>query len=157
MIDAEIGVAPCMTTLQEREQAHTLMERTGFTFSTPNRLFIIFAQVYLMLGGIGLILDGALLSDTSYRPAFLHLFTVGFLLFMMYGLGGHMLPRFTGVPLSENRWVWIQMGFAHCGAIIYSSGYFLGWSALALSGAVFAWVGLLIFTWRVRQVLWSGK
>lgn len=157
MTDGEVRAAPRLTTLQERDLAHTLMGRMGLTFSKPNRLFIISGQVYLMLGGVGLILDGALLSDTFYRPAFLHLVTLGFLLFMMYGLGGHMLPRFTGVPLAENRWVWVQMGAAQAGAIAYSSGYFSGLPGLALCGAVFGWIGLLIFTWRVWPVLWSRE
>lgn len=130
------------------------MEHMGFTFSRDNRIFIISAQAYLMLAGIGLIINGTLLSDSSSRPAFLHLFTLGFLLFLIYGLGAHMIPRFAGNPLPEDWKVWVQMGLAHSGVVAYASGYFFNFPLVTLSGAILAWTALFIFTWRMWQVLW---
>ena len=146
---------PCLDTNQAyREQAQILMQKMGVAFSPENRRFVISAQIYLMLAGLGLVVDGSLLSDGASRPAFLHLFTLGFMLFMIYGLGAHMLPRFTGNPLAENRWSSLQMGLAHSGVLAYASGYFAGWPMLALGGAILAWMALLIFSVRVWPVLW---
>jgi len=130
------------------------MQHMGFTFSPSSRISILSAQIYLMLAGLGLIFNGTLLSDSTSRPAFLHLFTLGFMLFLIYGLGTHMLPRFTGNPLPENHWSWIQIGLAHGGVAGYALGYFLGIPPLALAGALLAWTSLLIFTWRIWRVLW---
>ncbi len=139
----------------ERNEAHERMQRMGVTFSPDNRAFIVSAQIYLMLAGIGLVLDGSLLSDNVSRPAFLHLFTLGFMLFMMYGLGAHMLPRFTGNTLAENgRAAWFQMALAHGGVLGYAVGYLLEWPVLALTGALLAWLSLLIFSVRMWPLMW---
>ena len=127
----------------------------GFTFSPDNRGFILAAQAYLMLAGLGLLMNGSFLSDNAARPAFLHLFTLGFMLFMIYGLASHMLPRFTGNPIREGVWPWLQMGFAHAGVAGYAVGYLIGWHGLVVAGAVLAWSALLLFTLRVWPVLWG--
>lgn len=146
---------PCLDANRDyREQAQALMQKMGMAFSPENRRLVISAQIYLMLAGLGLVVDGSLLSDGASRPAFLHLFTLGFMLFMIYGLGAHMLPRFTGNPLPETRWSLLQTGLAHIGAMAYAIGYFAGWAALTLGGAAAAWAALLIFTVRVWPVLW---
>ena len=137
-----------------RLEAHDLMQRMGLTFSRDNRWFILSAQIYLMFAGLGLLLNGGFLSDDAARPAFLHLFTLGFMLFMVYGLGAHMLPRFTGKPMREGIWPWLQMGLAHAGVAGYAIGYLAGWHALALAGAVLAWLSLAIFAFRAWPVLW---
>jgi hypothetical protein len=140
-----------------RQEVHAQMQRMGFTFSPDNRWFILAAQVYLMLAGLGLLMNGSLLSDTVARPAFLHLLTLGFMLFMIYGLGAHMLPRFTGNPIREGVWSWLQMGLAHCGVIGYVVGYLVGRHTLVVVGAVLTWLSLAVFTWRVWPVLWPRQ
>lgn len=138
-----------------RQEAHELMQRMGFTFSRDNRWFILAAQVYLMLAGLGLLINGSLLGDGAARPAFLHLFTLGFMLFLIYGLGGHMLPRFTGNPMRSGVWPWLQMGLAHAGVVGFVAGYLAGWVALAVAGAVLAWLSLAVFAFRAWPVLWT--
>lgn len=145
-----------LTLLQPaRQEAHDRMQQMGFTFSPDNRWFILAAQAYLMLAGLGLLMNGSLLSDNAARPAFLHLFTLGFMLFMIYGLASHMLPRFTGNPIREGAWPWLQMGLAHCGVIGYAVGYLAGRHTLIVVGAVLAWLSLAVFTFRVWPVLWN--
>lgn len=141
----------------ERVAAHSLMERMGFSFSPDNRSFVMNAQVYLMLAGLGLLINGSLLSDDAARPAFLHLFTLGFMLFMIFGLGAHMLPRFTGNPIREGVWPWLQMGLAHVGVAGYVIGYLTDWHGLVIAGAVLVWLSLAIFTARVWPVLWPPR
>lgn len=138
-----------------RQEAHDQMQRMGFTFSPDNRWFILAAQVYLILAGLGLLMNGSLLSDNAARPAFLHLLTLGFMMFIIYGLGAHMLPRFIGQPIREGAWPWLQMGFAHAGVAGYAIGYLVSWPGLVMAGAVWAWSALLLFTFRVWPVLWG--
>jgi glutaredoxin len=147
-----------LTLLQPvRQEAHDRMQQMGFTFSPDNRSFILAAQAYLMLAGLGLLMNGSFLSYDAARPAFLHLFTLGFMLFMIYGLASHMLPRFTGNPIREGVWPWLQMGFAHIGVAGYAVGYLIGWHGLVVAGAVLAWSSLLLFTIRVWPVLWPRQ
>ena len=147
-----------LTLLQPaRQEAHDRMQQMGFTFSPDNRWFILAAQAYLMLAGLGLLMNDSFLSDNAARPAFLHLFTLGFMLFMIYGLASHMLPRFTGNPIREGIWPWLQMGLAHAGVAGYAVGYLIGWHGLVVAGAVLAWSSLLLFTIRVWPVLWPAE
>jgi len=144
-----------LTLLQpQRQEAHDRMQQMGLGFSPDNRWFILAAQAYLMLAGLGLLMNGSFLSDDAARPAFLHLFTLGFMLFMIYGLASHMLPRFTGNPIREGAWSWLQMGLAHGGVIGYAVGYLAGWPTLIVVGAVLAWLSLAVFAYRVWPVLW---
>jgi glutaredoxin len=139
-----------------RQEAHDLMQRMGFSFSRDNRWFILSAQAYLMLAGMGLLINGSLLGDGATRPAFLHLFTLGFMLFMIYGLGSHMLPRFTGNPIREGVWPWLQMGLAHSGVVGFVAGYLAGRHLLVVVGAVLAWLSLAVFAFRAWPVLWPA-
>lgn len=139
---------------EAQRQAHSRMAQMGIAFSRDNRSFIIAAQGYLMLAGIGLLINGSLLGDGASRPAFLHLFTLGFMLFMIYGLGSHMLPRFTGNPIRQGAWPWLQMGLAHAGVAGYVAGYLAGWHGLVIVGAALAWLSLVVFTFRAWPVLW---
>jgi uncharacterized protein involved in response to NO len=133
------------------------MQQMDLTFSPDNRWFILAAQIYLILAGLGLLINGSFLSDNAARPAFLHLFTLGFMLFMIYGLACHMLPRFTGNPIREGAWPWLQMGLAHCGVIGYVAGYLADRHALIVVGAVLTWLSLAVFVFRVWPVLWPAK
>ena len=54
------------------------MQHTGLSLSQDNRWFVLASLIYLMLAGLGLVINGALLSDGPMRPLALHLFTVGF-------------------------------------------------------------------------------
>jgi len=141
--------------IELRRKTHGAMEAMGFVLSTDNRWFLLAAFLYLMLAGLGLPINGSLLSDGTSRPAFLHLFTLGFLAMMIYGLGGHMLPRFTGTPIRMGMWPWLQMGLAHMGVAGYVIGYLAGWHSLTITGAILAWLGLAVFTWRVWPTLWA--
>ena len=147
-----------LTLLQpDRQEAHDRMQQMGFTFSPDNRWFILAAQAYLMLAGLGLLMNGSFLSDNAARPAFLHLLTLGFMLFMIYGLAGHMLPRFTGNHIRAGAWPWLQMGLAHSGVIGYAVGYLAGRHTLIVVGSVLTWLSLAVFSVRVWPVLWPRQ
>ena len=130
------------------------LHNAGMSLSLDNRLFIIAAVVYLMLGGMGLVVNGTLLSDGPARPVALHLVTVGFMLMFVYGLGAHMLPRFTANPIRMGAWPWLQMGLAHAGLIAYVTGFLAGWQALIVAGGAMIWLSIWLFAWRIWSVLW---
>lgn len=135
----------------------TDMQHAGIFFSLDGRLFILAALTYLMLGGLGLVINGALLSDGAARPVALHLVTAGFMLMLVFGLGAHMLPRFTGNAIRMGAWPWIQMGLGHAGLLAYSAAFLIGVYPLAVAGGVLIWLALLVFTARIWPVLWPGQ
>ena len=132
----------------------TDMQHAGLSLSLDNRLFMLGAMIYLMLGGLGLVINGALLSDGPARPVALHLVTGGFMLMLVYGLGAHMLPRFTGNPILMGVWPWIQMGLVHAGLLAYSAGFLAGVYLVVIAGGALIWLSLLVFTVRIWPVLW---
>lgn len=161
VIDDELKGLGVHTLAEAREwvaaapaKVQTEMQNAGIALSLDNRLFIVAAMVYLMLGGIGLLVNGALLSDGPTRPVALHLVTVGFMLMLVYGLGAHMLPRFTANPIRMGRWPWLQMGLAHAGMIAYATGFLAGWYVVIVTGGVLIWLSICVFTWRIWPVLW---
>lgn len=135
----------------------TNMQHAGLTLSPDNRLFIVGAMVYLMLGGLGLAINGTLLTDGPARPVALHLITVGFMLMLIYGLAAHMLPRFTGNPILMGVWPWLQMVLVNVGLLAYSVGFLLGMYAVIIAGGGLIWLSLLVFTVRIWPVLWPAS
>ena len=135
-------------------KAKSDMQHAGISLSTDNRFFAITSMMYLMLSGLGLVINGALLSDGPARPVALHLFTVGFVLSLIYALGAHMLPRFTGNPIRMGGWPWAQMGLLNVGLLGYVAGYLAGLHAVIVAGGGLIWLSLLVFILRIWPVLW---
>lgn len=161
VIDGELKGLGVHTLAEAREwvatapaKLQTDMQNAGIALSLDNRLFVMAAMIYLALGGIGLLVNGALLSDGPSRPVALHLVTVGFMLMLFYGLGAHMLPRFTANPIRMGYWPWLQMGLAHAGMIAYAVGFLAGWLTLIVAGGIGILLSLCVFTWRIWEVLW---
>ena len=153
--------------VQTREQALTLVatapskarsaqRHIGLGMETSSRVAVLSSVVYLFLAGASLPFNGGLFASGVARVAPLHVFTLGFLVFMVYGLGEHMLPRFTGNPVRLGIWAWAQLGLAHAGVLGMVTGFWRGWTALTLAGAACAWLALLLFTMRVWPVLWPS-
>ena len=156
-----IGVQNLSTAREWAEQAGSRAQGQAAPlaphFSPDNRFCVLAAMAYLMLAGLGLALNGTLLTHGPARPVALHLMTVGFMIFLIYGLGAHMLPRFTGNPMRQGVWPWLQMGFAHAGLAGYVGGFLLQAHRLAAAGGVLIWLSLLVFTLRVLPVLWARR
>jgi len=126
----------------------------GMLLSADNRAFIVAAMVYLMLSGAWFLGSGALLGDGALRPVGMHLFGAGFVLSLIYGLGAHMLPRFTGNPIRMGAWPRVQFLALHAGIIVFSAGFALSGGHATLAGGILMWLSLLIYAWRIRPVLW---
>ena len=97
-------------------------------------------EVWLLAAGGGMLVSGALLA-----PAPMHLFG-GFVLCLIYALGAHMLPRFTGRPIRGGAWSLTQLACADAGVALFALG------ALFAGGAL-VWSSLLIFALRLWPVL----
>lgn len=155
---AAVGV-PSLAEAHKMVAAAPLRKRAsprhaGMLLSTDNRAFIVAAMVYLMLSGAWLLGSGALLADGALRPVGVHLIAAGFVLSLIYGLGAHMLPRFTGNPIRMGAWPWAQFCALHASVIVFSAGFALRVGHATLAGGILMWLSLLIYAWRVRPVLW---
>lgn len=126
----------------------------GMLLSADNRAFIVAAMAYLMLSGAWLLAQGSLVAGGALRPVGIHLFGAGFVLSLIYGLGSHMLPRFTGNPIRVGVWPWAQFFAIHAGIIVFSAGFALSSERAALAGGILMWLSLSIYAWRVWPVLW---
>lgn len=153
--------------VQSREEALGLVARApprvagaehhvGLGLETPSRIALLSAAVYLVIAGAALPFFGGLLADGPARPAPLHVFTLGFVTFMVYGLGEHMLPRFTGNPIRRGWWAGAQLALAHAGVLALAVGFWRSIFLLAIAGGVAAWLAFLLFTVRLWPVLWRA-
>lgn len=128
----------------------------GLGLSPASRAAILAAMAYLFIAG-GFLPFGGLFGEGSARPLPLHLFTVGFMTFLVYGLAEHMLPRFTGNPIRGGAWSLGQQGLAHLGLWLLLTGFGLDRQGLSVAGAALLWLSLLVFALRLWPVLWPRR
>lgn len=131
-----------------------VVRHVGLLMGASSRAAVIASTAYLFLFGAILVWHAGLPHSEPPRLAAIHLFTLGFVTFTIYGLGEHLLPRFTGNPIRFGAWAWIQQGMAHLGIIGFVVGSLIGAQAALSCGGVLTWIALLIFTGRILPVLW---
>ena len=126
-----------------------------------NRWFIAAALVYALLGGlVGL----AWLADPGALPglalrAHAHLMLVGFVGMMVFGVGLHVLPRFTGRDLFSERMADVQFWVANVGLIAMVSGWLASVRPVATAGGALLWLGFALFAVNVLLTVrpWSRR
>ncbi|MHB8347196.1 MAG: thioredoxin family protein [Acidiferrobacterales bacterium] len=143
---AIVGAAPP----RAAAQAH----HVGLSMGFSGRVAVHSSLAYVFAAGGFLAVKGSFFLAGFARVAPLHLFTLGFMTFMVYALGEHMLPRFTGNPIRGGSLAWWQLGFAHTGLLMLFGGFLSGWHWLALCGGGLAWLALALFFLRLWPVLW---
>lgn len=126
----------------------------GLMLSTDNRAFVVVGMVHLMFSGGWLLSGGSLLADGHLRPIGAHLFGVGFVLSLIYGLGAHMLPRFTGNPIRVGVISWLQWCALQAGLAGLVVGAWLPEARVAFAGGALIWLSFVIFASRLWPVLW---
>lgn len=131
-------------------------KHAGMILSRDNRAWLVAALAYLAAAAVVLAAQGSLLPDGPGRAGAVHLFVAGFAVFMIYGLGAHMLPRFTGNPIRVGAWPWVQFALGNAGLPLLAAGLWIGDRALALAGGVAFWAALAIFASRILPVLAVG-
>jgi cbb3-type cytochrome oxidase subunit 1 len=116
-----------------------------------NRWFIAAALVYALAGGaLGLVwlaFPGAL-SPYALR-AHGHLMLVGFVGMMIFGVGLHVLPRFTGRLLFSERLADAQFALVNAGLVAMVAGWLSNANAAVRGGGALLWLGLALFAINV--------
>ena len=125
----------------------------GLTFESTSGWAIACAAIYLALAGAALVFGGGITADPPWRAAALHAFGLGFAALMIFGLGEHLLPRFTGGPILGGWLAWAQFGAANAGVALLIAGFAADRRSLALAGGVLAWAAVALFAARLVPVL----
>lgn len=163
VIDGElkaVGVQTMAEALQMVDAAPPRRRATrrhaGMMLSTDNRWFVSTAMIYLVASGMWFAWHGAMVVDGAHRGIGLHLFGVGFVQSLVYGLGAHMLPRFTGMPVVSGMTAGVQFASHHSGLLLFVAGVFMQMPWLAIAGGLLLWLSMAIFAWRILPVLWPA-
>lgn len=138
-------------------RARASPRHAGMMLSRDNRAFVVSAMGYLMLSGAWLLAHGTFLADDASRPVGVHLFTVGFLTSLIYGVGAHMLPRFTGNPIRSGALAWVQLALLHGGLWMLIAGAWTGANGAAAAGGALVWLTFVIQAARLWPVLWPRR
>jgi cbb3-type cytochrome oxidase subunit 1 len=116
-----------------------------------NRWFIAAALVYALAGGLlglaWLAFPGRL-SPYALR-AHGHLMLVGFVGMMIFGVGLHVLPRFTGRTLYSERLADAQFALVNAGLVAMVVGWLVAINAAVRGGGALLWIGLVLFAINV--------
>lgn len=151
---AAVGVQPLQKALELVAGAPLKAKSTqrfiGMTLTTPSRAALLSAALYLPLSGLPL-----LASTTNPAPLtfFLHVFTLGFVAFSIFGLAEHMLPRFTGRPVRMGLHVWLQYLAAHTGVAALAGGFLLDGRGARIAGSAALLVAMLTFAMRMAPIV----
>ena len=125
------------------------------------RGFLRSSLVWIVVGiaiGIGMAWWPA--EHLAFRPAHAHANLLGFLSMFVFGVGYHVLPRFTATPLSERQAAWAmrQVWIQNLGLALLVSGWLVRpWrgslgQSLIVAGAPVSALGVGIFVaiaWRL--------
>ncbi|MCC7081497.1 MAG: thioredoxin family protein [Burkholderiales bacterium] len=134
-------------------QAKSSEHYVGLTLEATSAWAIVAAAFYLVLAGAALVLGDGIAGDAPWRAPAVHIYGLGFLVFFVFGLGEHLLPRFTGAPIRGGGVAWLQQALAHGGTILLSLGFLLAARPLAITGGVLAWSAFALFACRLAPVL----
>jgi glutaredoxin len=145
--------ASALTAAAPEREAAASAHYVGLTLEASSAWATFSAALYLAAAGSALVFGAGLAGDAPWRAAALHVYGLGFAVFLVFGLGEHLLPRFIGAPIRAGGVAWLQQALAHAGVIFLAGGFFLGMRPLALAGGVFAWTAFALFAWRLAPVL----
>jgi len=147
VIDGELKTVGVLPLAEARKMVAAAPERparaarhVGLLLGRDERLFTLSALAWLLAAGAAMLVSGSMLA-----PAPMHLFG-GFVLCLIYALGAHMLPRFTGRPIRGGAWSLAQLVVADVGIGLFGLG-------AMLTGGALLWLSLALFAIRLRPVL----
>ena len=103
--------------------------------------FLFTGLTYLIIGVTLGILFFIIPETRILRLVHTHLNLVGFVMFAIFGIGYHILPRFRGNPLHSERLAWWQFWLANVGlvgmVVFLSLGAYLSFDGLIVAQVVF--------------------
>ncbi len=116
-----------------------------------NRLFVTLSLAYALLGGL---IGITWLSDPGLIPGDVarlhgHIMLLGFIAMMIYGIGLHVLPRFSGNPLFSERLANWQLYVSNGGLWLMSAGWLGTFNLLVLIGGMVSWIGIGMFALNI--------
>ena len=116
-----------------------------------NRLFITLALAYALLGGLVAL---AWLAWPGLIPGNVprlhgHVMLLGFMAMMIYGVGLHVLPRFSGRPLFSERLANTQLWVSNLGLWLMAAGWLLLDNRLVGLGGLLSWTGIAMFAGNI--------
>ncbi len=96
-----------------------------------------------------------------YRTAHLHMNFLGFVTMMIYGVGYHVMPRFSGFPLKYRQLAGWQWWISNAGVALMVTGFILRGSpstviagkVLLASGGVLAAFGAYAFAFNIWRTI----
>ena len=122
--------------------------------------FLFSGMVYLTIGVTLGVLFFIFPELRALRLVHTHLNLVGFVIFAIFGIGYHILPRFRGNPLYSERLAWWQLWIANVGLagmlVTVSLGAYTSFDLLtvcqALFGAILA-LSFYLFIYNMMRTL----
>ncbi len=103
--------------------------------------FIFAGIIYLVIGTTLGVLFFIIPETRVLRPVHTHLNLVGFVLFVIFGVAYHILPRFRGRPLHSEKLAWGQFWLANVGLVgllvFLGLGAYVSFDGLTVLQAVF--------------------
>jgi len=137
----------------ERSAGPAAEHYVGMSLEATSAWSVASAVFYLALGGAALVFGGGIDGDQPWRAAALHVYGMGFIAFVVLGLGEHLLPRFTGAPIRVGASAWWQLGLLHAATLLIAAGALAGERAVEAAGGCAAVAAFALFAWRLRPVL----
>ena len=116
-----------------------------------NRFFIISSLIYALIAGlIGIVR----LISPSVIPGNVprlhgHLMLLGFVGMFIYGVGLHVLPRFSGRPLYSEHLATVQFFVANAGLWIMIFGWLINYNYIVMFGGTLVWTAMLMFSLNI--------
>jgi len=116
-----------------------------------NRMFILAALAYGLVGGLLAILW---LAQPGLIPGHVprihgHLMLLGFVTMMIYGVGLHVLPRFSGRSLFSERIAHVQFLLANLGLWLMIAGWLVFHDPTVAIGGLLAWGAMGLFALNI--------
>ena len=145
--------AAALTAEAPDREAASATHYVGLTLEATSAWAIFSFAIYLAAAGAALVFGNGIAGEAPWRAAALHVYGLGFAVFLIFGLGEHLLPRFTGAPIRGGAVAWLQQGLAHGGVVFLAIGFLADSRALALAGGVLAWIAFAVFAARLAPVL----
>lgn len=105
-----------------------------------NLWFVRASLLYFLVGTfLGLLIAVQPTSAAQFRSAHVHLNLAGFMVMMIFGVGHHIFPRFTGRPLYSHRLVTATFWLGNAGVLGLTLGFILDirWVLTAFAAVAF--------------------
>lgn len=116
-----------------------------------NRLFVTLSLIYALLGGaiaiVWLIAPASIPGNVARLHG--HIMLLGFVAMMVYGVGLHVLPRFSGRPLFSERLANWQLYVANGGLWVMAAGWLSLRNGVVAAGGVLSWLGIAMFALNI--------